>query len=264
MKIAIIGFGFCGKATKRLFEKCSSVSEILIHDPAKGYIIDSWSGVAYAFICVPTPLIKSKGILDVSIIDTILLSGRLESNLDEIPTTVQPVIRSTIGPDQALFYMEQCYPAPIIMPEFLREKHWEADVDDETIPIVIGGDSVGVFTHLLEQDLNRNIIKTNSMTAAMIKVARNSALAMKVALANDFYDICKNTGADYKTLKNFLTTDKNLGGTHWEVPGHDNKKGFGGTCLPKDLTHTSNLCYHTNNIMATAVKANHERRSEDE
>jgi len=95
-------------------------------------------------------------------------------------------------------------------------------------------------------------------------MGRNAALAMKVALANDFYDICKNNGADFDVFVEHLKDDPNLGGTHWDVPGHDNKRGFGGTCLPKDLTHTSTLCYHTNNIMETAVMANKERRSDYE
>ena len=29
--------------------------------------------------------------------------------------------------------------------------------------------------------------------------------------------------------------DKRLGESHWQVPGPDGKKGFGGSCFPKDI-----------------------------
>ena len=63
---------------------------------------------------------------------------------------------------------------------------------------------------------------------------------------------------DYSVLQEFLEADENLGGTHWAVPGPDKKEGFGGTCLPKDLTHASSLLYNTHNIMNTALEANKE------
>ena len=250
MKLTLIGYGFVGKATEYLLQKhIDGQQEIFIHDPDLGHKINNWAEIDYAFICVPTNLKHGK--LDTTIIDNILST---------LYVGIIPVIRSTIGPDQCLNYANK---GCIIMPEFLRERHWKEDVDDPNIDILIGHFNHDEFVDLMSNG-TKFVKPVTPCQASAIKLFRNAALAMKVALANDFYDICKNTGADYKTLKNFLTTDKNLGGTHWEVPGHDNKKGFGGTCLPKDLTHTSNLCYHTNNIMATAVKANHERRSEDE
>jgi len=57
-------------------------------------------------------------------------------------------------------------------------------------------------------------------------------------------------------LQGMLSRDKVIGGTHWQVPGPDGKVGFGGKCLPKDLTHMSTLCYNDYNIMEDAVKAN--------
>ena len=56
--------------------------------------------------------------------------------------------------------------------------------------------------------------------------------------------------------------DKTMG-THWEVPGPDGEFGFGGTCLPKDLTHASGLVYNENNIMKTALEANKTRRDDE-
>ena len=67
---------------------------------------------------------------------------------------------------------------------------------------------------------------------------------------------------DYRVIYQFFTKDKTLG-NHWQVPGPDGQPGFGGTCLPKDLTHASSLCYNENNIMKTALEANKTRRDNE-
>ena len=35
---------------------------------------------------------------------------------------------------------------------------------------------------------------------------------------------------------------KRLGDSHWNVPGPDGKKGFGGSCFPKDINALIYLC----------------------
>ena len=53
--------------------------------------------------------------------------------------------------------------------------------------------------------------------------------------------------------------DDRIGFSHTQVPGPDGKKGFGGTCFPKDL---SSLIYHLtqvgtpSNIMGSAKYRN--------
>ena len=128
-QVAIIGYGFVGKATEYLLDYFYPGTEIQIHDPDQGHEIEDWNGIEYAFICVPTNLKGDK--LDTSIIDKVLkgLSERSCANI------VTPVIRSTIGPDQALDYSRN---GAIIMPEFLREQHWKVDVVDPDIPLLIG------------------------------------------------------------------------------------------------------------------------------
>ena len=96
--IAIIGYGFVGNATEYLFDSFYPGTEIQIHDPDKGHEIEDWNGIQYAFICVPTNLKGNK--LDTSIIDKVLKGLSERSCAGEIV----PVIRSTIGPDQALEY----------------------------------------------------------------------------------------------------------------------------------------------------------------
>ena len=147
----------------------------------------------------------------------------------------------------------------IIMPEFLREKHWKEDIDDPNIDILIGGYNCDEFVDLMSCG-NKFVKQVTPCEASAIKMFRNAALAVKVGLANDFKNICEVQDIDYKVIREFLENDENLGGTHWAVPGPDQKEGFGGTCLPKDLTHASSLLYNTHNIMNTALEANKKRR----
>ena len=111
MKALIVGYGFVGKATEYLLQKTGKFDEIIIQDPALGYN-NKDAEVDYTFISVPTPLVN--GQLDVT-----LLQKVYKEYIKRNPV----IIRSTIGPDQVYLFNEAT-----IMPEFLREKSWKADV----------------------------------------------------------------------------------------------------------------------------------------
>jgi len=84
-------------------------------------------------------------------------------------------------------------------------------------------------------------VRVTNIEAAMIKVSRNAMLAAKVAQSNMIYDMCDKWGAQYEVVKNFLKTEGTLGYTHYDVPGHYNKRGFGGKCQAKDTTHWESI-----------------------
>lgn len=244
MSNAIVGYGFVGKATEYLFRD----SEFVIHDPAQDMVIADWSDVELAFLCVPTPL--KDGSLDLTILSEVY---------NALPEHVIPVIRSTIGPDQV-----ELFPRAIFMPEFLRENNWKEDVDDVNIPIILGASQVPNEHRLKLLKLISSTMKflqvVSGKEAMMFKMARNTALAMTVALANELYQICLAEEMSYPTLMGMLTDDEVLASSHWQVPGPDGDLGFGGKCLPKDMTHMSNLSDAEFNIMKTALLANAQRR----
>jgi len=255
-KVAIVGYGFVGKATEYFFQThVKKRPKILIHDPKLGHKIKSWKGVEYAFICVPTPLIGSRRAqrrrLDTEIVDEVCKKVA--------PKVNRIVIRSTIGPDQTAKYTTNH--GAVIWPEFLREKHWKEDVDNPDLPMVVGGYQMEHFIKLIK--CHKKMWTVTPEEAAMMKIARNAALAVKVGLANEFKNICDGWDMNYNNIAAFLSLDPNLGKTHWNVPGPDGKVGFGGTCLPKDLTHTSSLCYNSDNILKVAVDANKRRRDNE-
>jgi UDPglucose 6-dehydrogenase len=81
----------------------------------------------------------------------------------------------------------------------------------------------------------KHYILTDSTTAEYIKYMANTFLAVKVSVVNEFYRMSEALGADWdKALEGFVS-DPRIGNSHTQVPGHDGKRGFGGTCFPKDI-----------------------------
>jgi hypothetical protein len=71
----------------------------------------------------------------------------------------------------------------------------------------------------------------------MLKLMKNCFLSAKVSLMNEFYDFCAATHTDYNTVTGLAKKDQRMGTSHFQVPGPDGRRGFGGTCFPKD-THS--------------------------
>ena len=77
----------------------------------------------------------------------------------------------------------------------------------------------------------------------MVKLFKNNFLATKIAFCNEIYQFTKTLDINYETIRELSTRDPRIGSSHTNVPGHDGKLGYGGTCFPKD---TNNLLYQMN------------------
>ena len=73
---------------------------------------------------------------------------------------------------------------------------------------------------------------------------KNVFLSVKVGFFNEMENICDALDINYENVRCIATDDKRIGSNHTKVPGHDGKRGFGGTCFPKD---TSSLRYEMQN-----------------
>ena len=79
------------------------------------------------------------------------------------------------------------------------------------------------------------IIQTDYQTAELIKYMNNIFLATKVSFMNEMFLVANKVGANWeKAVEGFLL-DNRVGSSHVNVPGHDGKFGFGGSCFPKDI-----------------------------
>ena len=78
----------------------------------------------------------------------------------------------------------------------------------------------------------------------------NVFFATKVSIMNEFKILSDKIGANWDDALKGFVSDGRVGDSHLNVPGHDGKLGYGGTCFPKDVnallsfarTHKIDLC----------------------
>ena len=54
-------------------------------------------------------------------------------------------------------------------------------------------------------------------------------------------ELCSNLNINYTNVKDYAVLDPRIGNSHTDVPGHDGKRGYGGTCFPKDSNNLRNV-----------------------
>ena len=230
--IGIIGQGFVGTAVREGLKK---VFNIETYDKFKESTCDSveelCNRVKIIFVCLPTPMRKD-GTCDLSIVQGTILE------LDKYSSKHVAVIKSTVPPGTTAKLNQECNDLQVIFnPEFLTEANYIDDFKNQT-RIIIGGPRPGstLVKNLYRKAFYKTpIIKTGSDTAEMVKYFLNCFLATKVSFANEMKDICDQVGIDYDKVVEYALYDNRIGQTHFSTPGPDGKRGFGGSCFPKDI-----------------------------
>jgi len=226
LNIAIIGHGFVGKAVDYGFP--SQNCDKYIVDPKHGMDITALpQNMDYSFVCVPTPM-GEDGSIDSSIIESVV--SYLLGN-----TTGIIIVKSTVTPEILKKFANS---RVVYNPEFLIEKSANEDFVNPFMHI-FGGHPL--FTQRVEELYKfYSICKpcpTYHMTtieASFVKYGINSFLATKVLWFNQFYDIIQKENANYGKIISAITSDSRVGRSHTTVPGFDGKRGYGGSCFPKD------------------------------
>lgn len=267
IKIGIIGNGFVGKATQILAQKENQENQdnqgevgevgevgedvtVMVYDirpeaciPLGTTLLDLETHCDVLFFCLPTPLNH----------DGTCYTQLLEDSIRSVNHPFK-VVRSTVP--VGFSQTHACY----FMPEFLTEANWRNDFRNTTewvlglpcadvVAMEDAGSAFKVVMHRLFTAAKRNgaiqscdITWMSSNDAEMLKLAKNCFLSAKVGIMNEMYDFCTKltmhgitTG--FKTVTDVMARDPRIGATHMQVPGPDGKRGFGGTCFPKD-THS--------------------------
>ena len=265
MKIGIIGQGFVGNAVYQKFKdyydvitydldesKCNSTEEEVI------------SNSNVIFVCLPTPMKKDDGGCWTGIVDAAL---NVINTYNKCKTVV---IKSTVPPGTTKEWNEKYKNINVVFnPEFLTEANAVKDYENQN-RIILGGDEdaimdlAPIFWPVFPQ---ATIVLTNSTEAEMVKYLTNNFLSVKVAFANEMYDLCTTLNLDYNEVVNMATYDERLGKSHWSVPGPDGDFGFGGHCFPKDLAAILSVTKEhdtIDNVLRAAQATNHSvRRNKD-
>ena len=253
MEIGIVGQGFVGNA---IYQKFKNYYDIKTFD-IKGIMHctsnkqDTMS-CDIVFVCLPTPMNKN-GSCHIDIVEEAV------ANISDLNQDNIVVIKSTVPPGTVAKWNKKYNNIDIIFnPEFLTEANAISDFENQT-RIILGGPRKS--TTLLKRIFRKvfseaHIIKTGSTHAEMVKYVTNTFLATKVAYANEIYQICEGLNLDYDKVIEYSTFDKRLGKSHWQVPGPDGDFGYGGHCLPKDLSSLLFIAdaLDTNSILLNSVQ----------
>ena len=237
--VGIIGNGFVGSAIAEGFKHYTDV-KIYDKDLSKSAdLIDHVLLQDIVFICVPTPMsISEGGKCDLSIVEDIFIqASKLQSqSLIVIKSTVE------IGTTNRL---QEKYPELNIVhsPEFLTARTAKLDFITPSRNIV--GQSLK-FTNIdsrpnLLVDLYRerfsgvSCILMSSDESETVKYAANCFFAVKISYFNQIKLLCNKLDLNWEKIIEGTLSDGRIAASHYQVPGHDGKLGFGGTCFPKDI-----------------------------
>ena len=217
-------------------------------------LAQAMAGSEITFICVGTPA-DVNGDIDTSYVER--AAEQIGALLGDVPDFHVVVVKSTVVPGTTQRVLLPAIEHAsgkragedfgiAVNPEFLTEGQ---ALDDFMAPdrIVIGGDahSLDVLRQLYEPFVGVPIVATNVPTAEMIKYASNAMLATAISFANEIANIGSAVGGVDAVevmrgvhLSRYLTSRQPTSGHVTAELAHffEAGCGFGGSCLPKDVT----------------------------
>lgn len=222
--IAIIGYGWVGKAMHKLFP------DAYIYDPmiGMGNLQEKVNECDIAFVSVPTPCMN-EGKLDTSIVEECISWIKCELI----------VVRSTVNPNDCWNWSIKYGKKIVFQPEYLGETPNHPFLDPRTRQfLIIGGlpenrrKLIDLYTDVY--NANTTIRQMGLAEAELVKLSENRAIAFKVAQCQELYDVCEKANLDYYTIRDAVYGDDprfNL----WFTFIFIEKRGMNSKCIPKDV-----------------------------
>ena len=238
-KIGIIGRGFVGSAVEFGFSAqtgCDAQIKVYDKDPAKSIhtLEDTVNKSDFIFLSVPTPS-NEDGSMHLGILESVLQDIQVvNKRKDNII-----LIRSTIIPGTTTKLCKKYKKLNIVFnPEFLTERSAKFDFINQS-RFILGGRkrNTARVADLYRWRFGDSVpcIETNFETAEMIKYMNNCFFATKVSFMNEMKLIADKSNVDWDLAVDGFVRDGRIGHSHLAVPGPDGRKGFGGSCFPKDI-----------------------------
>lgn len=234
MKIGVIGNGFVGSAVANGFSKY----DVKIFDKNPEASKNSLEDVLeqdFVFVCVPTPMKDIMGDdCNLSIIESCF------KEIEGIGSNAIFIIKSTV-PIGTTSRLQKSHSSINIVhsPEFLTAKFAKEDFlnADRHIVGYVKRKSIGEKASNLFKSAFPNIpcLMMKSDESESVKYIANCFFATKVSFFNEIFLLIQKLGLDWNSIINGVMGDRRIGDSHFQVPGHDGDKGFGGTCFPKDI-----------------------------
>jgi len=265
IRLGFIGSGFVGGAMIRGF---SNFFPISVYD--KGKDIGSLKHVVensdVIFLCLPTPE-DVNGECDTSIVHSVLMD--LHSALENAHLCdKEVVIRSTVPPEWISSVARGLDRLTLLfMPEFLTARCADLDFINSNRFVIGTGEPADSMDYIMTKAVFERRFPgapVKIMTweeAAMLKYAVNNFFVVKVSFFNEIYDMCVNMDVDPDRVIHEMLNDGRIGRSHWQVPGPDGKRGYGGACFPKDSAAYCHIAraVDVEPIMVTAARKVNQR-----
>jgi nucleotide sugar dehydrogenase len=237
--IGIIGKGFVGSAVAHGFSSaCGYDGVIRVYDSnpmlSTHSLDETINESNFLFISVPTPS-NTNGSVNLDILYNCI--NDIQCNLNGNNPVI--LIRSTVVPGTTQALSDKFPDLNIVFnPEFLTERSANFDFINQA-RFVLGGDSssTNVVAELFRDRFGSQIpiIETTYETAELIKYMCNTYFATKISFLNEMKLIADQVNVNWDDAMNGFLSDGRIGHSHTNIPGHDGKKGFGGSCFPKDV-----------------------------
>ncbi len=269
--VGIIGNGFVGNAHYKLFS-CSE-NNVKIYDKFQSnsefsYLssIEDVCKQEFIFVCVPTPMNKN-GECNISIVESVLSDIKKYITKENLV-----IIKSSVPPGTTELFKNKFDLNLFFIPEFLTEKNAYNDLL-LCSHIIVGFNKTSqldpeslneidkenfLFLNKLKnlydsiyKDGTYNFLTCHYTSAELVKYTRNCFLSLKVSYFNEIRKFCDFIFNDKFFNNDFLNNfnqqklfdevsllsclDYRITRSHSNVPGHDGKFGFGGSCFPKDV-----------------------------
>jgi UDP-glucose 6-dehydrogenase len=223
MKVGIVGYGWIGKATHRLFPDAQ------IYDKYIDEYKKPLENVDIAFIAVPTPCVD-KGLLDCSLVEDAIAN----CGCDFV------VIRSATNPGFAdAMSFKYSHKRIVVQPEYLGEtaNHPFLQMDSRQF-MVLGGKQSDtrkvIECYQRAYNANVKIRQVTRYEAEIIKFSENRAIFYKIMQCQELYDACEKAGVDYYTVREAVYGDDPRMNLWWTFVYPD-KRGANSKCIPKDV-----------------------------
>tara|TARA_Y100001978_G_C23659733_1_gene418037 strand:- start:517 stop:1371 length:855 start_codon:yes stop_codon:yes gene_type:complete len=238
MKIGVVGKGFVGSAVQFGFSPntgCNAEVRVYDKDPNKSsHTLDEVvNNSNFIFLSVPTPSNKD-GSVNLDIVREAL------SDINKVIKNNSIILlRSTMIPGSTQEFQDSFPELKLVFnPEFLTERSANFDFINQS-RFIVGGqpENTKKVSEMYKWRFGQSVpvIETNFETAELIKYMNNCFFATKVSFMNEMKLVSDQCGADWDEAVEGFIRDGRIGHSHLNVPGHDGRFGFGGSCFPKDI-----------------------------
>lgn len=228
MKIVIAGYGPVGKACEEALRRRM---DVIIDDPYldEAYTVHDTKDVDGVVVCVATPQNEDGSCHTQNVTDVLRKYGATKF-----------LIKSAVDPVYLSKAHDSFGGSVTVSPEFLRGSHQWGNPTDEFLNqefAIYGGPDARWWDELFAPSLPRltQVKYCSRDQAAFGKYVENCFLATKVTFFNEMYEVYNRLGFEgFDQMVDAITIDPRINRSHTQVPGPDNRMGWGGHCFPKD------------------------------